>query len=259
MTIISVPGVFLSFALLIPPLAAMFWFKVPLARDAVFAVARMILQLLFVGVYLGVIFEYNNPWLTALWIGVMMSTTDLAVLRGAGLRFKVLGAPLLLAIAIGTVVSAGYILVVVLQSSPFGEARITLPICGMLLGNCLNSSIIGLRAFYGSIRAEEKRFLFSISQGATLHEALNPYLSRAICESTVPLIASMASTGLVALPGMMTGVILGGASPVEAVKYQLLILLGIFSSTVLTVVCAVLLSIRKAFTPFGLLRSDVFR
>lgn len=258
MTIISIPGVCLSFALLIPPLAAMLWFKVPMVRDTVSAVARMILQLFFVGVYLGVIFRYNNPWLTASWVGIMILTADLSVLRGAGLRFRILGVPMLVSIVIGTIVSAGYILVAVLFSSPFGDARITLPLCGMILGNCLKSNVIGLRAFYGAIRAEEKRFLFAMSQGAALHEALRPYLARAMRESTAPMIASMVSTGLVSLPGMMTGVIIGGASPVEAVKYQLVIILGIFCSTVVTVVCAVLLSIRTAFTPFGLLRSDVF-
>lgn len=254
---ISITGLLLSFALIAPPLVAMLWFKVPLVRETLWALLRMTVQLLFVGLYLGVIFKQNNPWLTTAWVVVMLIAADFSILRGSGLRFARFGLPLLLSLAFGTILSVDYILTAVLFVPSFADTRIVIPLCGMILGNCLNSNVIGLRAFYGAIRKEENRFLFMLAQGATLGEAVRPYLGRAIRESAAPMVATMMSTGLVALPGMMTGVIVGGASPAEAVKYQLIVLLGIFCAAVITVVCSVLFSIRTTFTPFGTLRSDV--
>lgn len=254
---ISISGLLLSFFLIVPPLAAMLWFKVPLVQETLLALVRMVVQLFFVGLYLGVIFKQNNPWLTTAWIVIMLFATDFSILRGSGLRFARFGLPLLVSLSFGTILSLGYILTAVLFVPPFADARIAIPLCGMILGNCLKSNVVGLRAFYGTIRNEEKRFLFMLAQGATLNEAVRPYLGKAIRESAAPMVATMLSTGLVSLPGMMTGVIIGGASPAEAVKYQFIVLLGIFCATVITVVCTVLLSIRTAFTPFGTLRSDV--
>jgi len=69
----------------------------------------------------------------------------------------------------------------------------------------------------------------------------------------------MATMGVVSLPGMMTGVILGGSDPATAIKYQIAIMLAIFSGTAITVTAAVYLTLYKSFTPFGLLDKEIFR
>jgi putative ABC transport system permease protein len=71
--------------------------------------------------------------------------------------------------------------------------------------------------------------------------------------------ATMATIGLVALPGMMTGVILGGASPVVAIKYQIAIMIAIFSGTSITVALGIYLTTQKGFTPYGPLDRSIFR
>ncbi|HDG98995.1 MAG TPA: ABC transporter permease, partial [Desulfobacterales bacterium] len=70
---------------------------------------------------------------------------------------------------------------------------------------------------------------------------------------------TIATIGLVALPGMMTGVILGGANPVTAIKYQIAIMIAIFTGTAITVVLGILMTIRSSFTPYGVLDVDSFR
>jgi len=255
---VSFWGLVLSFGLLAPPLAAMLWLRLPLVRETVLSTIRMVLQLLFVGLYLGVVFRYDNLYLTLGWLAAMLLVADASILRGGSLRFSRLCLPLLGSLVLGTLVSAGYILALVLFEVPFVHAQTSIPLCGMILGNCLKADVIGLRQFYGGIRTHEKRFHLALAQGATLNEAVRPYLADALHAALAPLVATMASTGLVALPGMMTGVILGGLSPVEAVKYQLVILLGILCGTAVTVVSAVLLSMRAAFTPYGLLDETIF-
>jgi putative ABC transport system permease protein len=74
-----------------------------------------------------------------------------------------------------------------------------------------------------------------------------------------PTVASMATIGLVALPGMMTGVILGGAGPVIAIKYQIAIMIAIFSGTAITLVVAIRATMTTSFTEYGILDKTVFK
>jgi len=75
----------------------------------------------------------------------------------------------------------------------------------------------------------------------------------------MPTVATMSTIGLVSLPGMMTGVIMGGADPMTAIKYQIAIMIAIFSGTAITVVLAILMTIKGSFTPFGILDRHAFK
>ena len=81
------------------------------------------------------------------------------------------------------------------------EARYLIVIGGMVLGNVLSGNIVGLTHFYGSIRDQEQRFLYYLGNGATLSEALRPHLREALIRAIRPRIASLATMGIVALPG----------------------------------------------------------
>jgi len=129
----------------------------------------------------------------------------------------------------------------------------------MVLGNCLRADIVGLSRFLDSLRKQEKPFLQALAQGATLAEAVRPHVRDALQAALAPTVATIATIGLVSLPGMMTGVILAGADPMSAVKYQMVIMLAIFSGTALTLVLALRLALRTAFTAYGLLDESVFR
>jgi len=139
------------------------------------------------------------------------------------------------------------------------EAQYVIPVGGMILGNCLRANIVGLRDFYQSIRRDEKAFQLVLAQGATLREAIRPYLSASFQSAVSPTIATMMTIGLVSLPGMMTGVILGGNDPMLAIKYQIGIMIAIFTGTAITVPTAVILTLRRSFSGYGVLRSEIFR
>jgi putative ABC transport system permease protein len=128
---------------------------------------------------------------------------------------------------------------------------------GMILGNCLSGNVVGLERFYSALRRNEAEYLTFLLLGATRDEAIAPYFRDAVRAALNPTIAGMATMGLVALPGMMTGQILGGSEPWLAVKYQIAIMLAIFASTTLAVYLNLKLSIRKAFNELDVLRSDI--
>lgn len=254
---ISIPYLVACYALLAFPLAAILWLKTPILGRTITALVRMTVQLLLVGAYLHVVFMGNQLWLTGLWLLVMIFVADLSIVRGCGVPIRRFLVPMLIALATGTAIPLLYLTGVALQRSNLLDAQYAIPLGGMILGNCLRADIIGLKSFYHSLRHNECAYLQALAQGASLQEAIRPFLRDALRDALAPTIATMATIGLVSLPGMMTGVILGGNAPMTAVKYQIAIMLAIFSGTAITVVLGILLTVRQSFTPLGTLCDDV--
>jgi len=252
-------GLAAGYALLIIPFAVLLWARIPMLGQLAVSLVRMTVQLLFVGLYLQVVFQLNNPWLNSLWLLVMITVADVSIVRGAGLSLRRLAMPLFAALLAGTAIPLLYFVGVILFHTHLLEARFVIPIGGMILGNCLRADIIGMRRFYHSIRRGGKVFNQQLAEGATLAEATRPYLRLALHEALAPTVATMATIGLVSLPGMMTGVILGGAEPSVAVMYQIAIMIAIFTGTSMTVLLAIQLSRKTAFDAYGLIRRDIFR
>lgn len=248
-----------GYLMALAPLAIMLWYGVPMVGRTLIALARMAAQLLFVGLYLSVVFEMDRAWLTLVWLLVMVAVADLSVLRGSKLRWQRSGAILFLALTAGTIAPMVLITGVLLAGPGTLEAQYAIPIGGMILGNCLRADIVGVSRFFDALRQREKPFLLSLSQGASLNEAVRPYVREAFEAALSPTVATIATIGLVSLPGMMTGVILAGADPIEAIEYQMLIMLAILSGTALTLWLAFWFLLRVAFTRYGLLDEGLFR
>ncbi len=248
-----------AYGLLLFPLAIFLWHGVPMIGETFAAILRMTAQLLFVGFYLQVVFRWNNPWINTAWMLVMVIVADASIVRGCGLRARRFAAPLALSLLAGVLAPLLLFVLVLLRPTPLLDARLVIPIAGMILGNCLRADIVGISGFYAAIRKREKVWLQSLADGARIHEAIQPFLREALRAALMPTIATMATMGIVSLPGMMTGVILGGADPVTAIKYQIAIMLAIFSGTSITVILAVYLTLRSSFTPFGVLDESIFK
>ncbi|MEQ1529321.1 MAG: ABC transporter permease, partial [Methylococcales bacterium] len=153
--------------------------------------------------------------------------------------------------------STGYLLVLVIQPSHFYDARYLVPLAGMILGNCLQNNVITLERFFSAVRRNENEYATFLMLGATRWEAVRPYFRDAVKAAINPTIAGMSTMGLVSLPGMMTGQILGGSEPWLAVKYQIAIMICIFTSATVASIINLKLSISIAFNAFDVLRDDV--
>ena len=248
-----------GYLLLIPAVAILLYLRVPILKETGIAVVRMTLQLLFVGLYLQVVFRLNNPWLNLAWLLVMVGVADGSILRGCRLSLRRFVAPLFIALLVGTAIPVLAFVGPILQRPNWLDAQYVIPLAGMVLGNCLRADIIGLKHFYEGILKSEKAYHQSLAQGASLHEAVHPYFRDALQAALLPTVATMATIGLVALPGMMTGVILGGADPFTAIKYQIAIMIAIFTGTAMTVFLAIRLTLRNSFTAYGILNRSLFR
>ncbi len=248
-----------SLILLIFPVSFILWYKTKMLSTMTIAIIRMIAQLLFVGAYLHFVFALNNIFVTLAWLIVMTTVADFSIINHCDMKLRYFWRPMLIALTIGIITPMLVFTLLVINSPNLFEARLVIPITGMLLGNCLQANIVGLNAFFEQIRRDENRYMITLAQGATFKEALHSYISDALKMSLKPTIASMATIGLVTIPGMMTGLILGGASPIEAVKYQIGIMIAIFSGTSLTVLIGLKLTIKSSFYSNGLLNKTRFK
>ncbi|HDR16964.1 MAG TPA: ABC transporter permease [Desulfobacteraceae bacterium] len=247
------------YLLLAVPLGIIVWQRIPMLGRTLIAVARMTLQLLFVGFYLQFIFDLNNPRVTGAWVLVMIAVADVSIVRGSNLLLKRLAGGLFLALLTGTAVPLMVFVFLLLEGQAALHAQYVIPICGMILGNCLRADIIGIRTFYESLKKGEKVYHLALAQGASMKEALSPFIRDACQAALAPTVATISTIGLVSLPGMMTGVILGGGNPMTAIKYQIAIMIAIFTGTALTVILAIHLTAINNFTAGGILDRGLFQ
>lgn len=250
----------IGFTILVIPAGILWKFKTGLNKKLALATFRMTLQLLFVGYYLEYLFEYDNPWINVGWILIMVIVADFATIDRSELqRKKSLLLPIFGATFLGIIVIDIFFLELVIQLPKLLAAQYTIPITGMVLGNCLRSNVIGINAFYYSLNEHQERYRFYLASGATRNEALLPFFGEALKKSANPTLASMATIGLVSLPGMMTGQILSGSSPLTAIKYQIMIMLAIFSGTILSVYLGIKFSNYSVFNERDVLDKSIFK
>ena len=252
-------GLLLGYLLLLFPLAFILFYRVKLLKPLTISVVRLTVQLLLVGLYLQLVFKLNAWWLNILWLVVMLAVADVSLVNSSRLKLRPFLFPIFVSLAIGTGIPLVYLLGVILRLPNLMDARYFIPVAGMILGNSLRADIVGLSTFYSSLHTGEKSYLLALSQGAALKEAVRPFLQKAYTASLAPTIATMATIGIVSLPGMMTGIILGGTDPFVAIKYQIAIMMAIFSGTAVAVILGILLTLKTSFDRFGVLDPEVLK
>jgi len=256
---IGTVGLLLGYVLLIVPMAFILYYRVKLLKPLTVSVVRLTLQLLLVGLYLQVVFRLNAWWLNVLWLILMLVAADISLVNSSRLKLRPFLLPVFVSLVIGTGAPLIYMLGVIVRLPNLMDARYFIPISGMITGNSLRADIVGLSSFYSSLHSQEKVFLSALAQGASLSEAVRPFLQKAYTASLAPTIATMATIGIVALPGMMTGIILGGTDPFVAIKYQIAIMMAIFSGSALAVILGILLTLRSSFDRYGILKPEIFK
>jgi putative ABC transport system permease protein len=232
-----------------------------LERQLAIATLRMIVQLAVVGVVLTTLFAQVSLLWTGLAALVMILFAGREIMarqerRLAGLWSYGLGTSCMLVAA--TLVTL-FALTTQLNPEPWYHPRYALPLLGMILGNTMTGISLGLHTLTSGLVRERAAVEARLALGATRHEAVLPVTRAALRSALMPIINSMAATGLVALPGMMTGQILAGAEPAQAVRYQLLIMFLIAGSTGLGLSSAVLGGVYRLTDHRHRLRPDRLR
>lgn len=255
---ISICSMLLAFLLLVVPVVLSRVYGLGLIKTLFISAARMTVQLVLIGLFLKYLFLWNNAFVNLLWLMVMILVAVFSAIRGSSMKPGRVLVPVFISFAIATFAVIFYINVFVIRLEYVFDARYLIVLGGMLLGNSLRGNIVGIDTFYKNLKKDTKKYRYVLSLGASKNEAVRPYTKESVRLALKPTLASMATIGIVALPGMMTGVILGGASPEVAIKYQMLIMVCIVVSTVISVFLTILMTSRVCFTKYGTLREDIF-
>lgn len=254
---ISYLSLFLYLLLIVVPIVIFILLKLRLIWSLLIAVLRMIVQLAFVAIYLEYIFKWNHILINVGWVLIMILVANWSILKQSGLKFKIFALFTGMAYLFSVLFSI-ITLFIVFDAKSLFSARYLIPIGGMILGNILRGNIVALDRFYHSLRNREEEYIYYIFLGAYRTEALLPFIREALKAAISPFIATVAIMGLVALPGMMTGQILGGASPVVAIQYQVMIMIAIFVTSTLSTLLGILSSILPAFDSHDRLKKHIF-
>ncbi len=248
---ISWLNLILGYLLLIIPVMIFRYYQTGMIKPMLISMLRMSLQLFLVGLYLKYLFRLNNPWINIAWVLIMILVTAYTIVSRTRLPRRLLFIPVFLALILSISLVDLFLLGVVLKLDFIFEARYLIPLTGMLIGNSLNNTVIGVDHFYNCIRQQQNTYRFALANGASQSEAVHIFIRDSIRKAMNPTIASTAVMGIVSLPGMMTGQILGGSDPSVAIKYQILIMIMIFVSSLVTLWLSILFCNRKAFDKFG--------
>lgn len=242
---------FLSLAI---PLWVFLYFQIKLVKDLFISTVRMVLQLFLVAAYLEWIFRLNNAWVNSFWVIVMVLVGAFTVMKRVDLEWRVYLLPLILAGLVSMIIVDAFFIGAVIRLDYFFDARYFIPISGMVLGNSLNHNIVGLNTYFGGLKQKKELYYFLLTNSGSRRQAILPFVRESLVKALNPLLATMSVIGLISLPGMMTGQILGGASPVTAIKYQVMIMLAIFVGNTLMLILSILFSGRYLFDSYGNLK-----
>ena len=252
----TTPGfteVFISLVLVLLAIVISRYWRIPVAKDMAFGSVRAFAQLVAVGYALKFIFDLKSPWLILLALMVMITVGA----HAAAGRIKDVKRPFLItvtAMTVGSLVTIGIMLAARIISF---EARYIIPLGGMIIGNSMNASALSADRISSDLKSNRLAIESSLALGKSWRVASAKYIRNSATAGMMSMLNFMKTVGIVALPGAMTGMILAGAEPLEAVLFQIVVAYMLLSAVTITSVMAVELTVRRFFTRCHQLQQDV--
>lgn len=231
------------------------WKKLGLEKEIAWGTVRGTIQLFLVGYVLQYVFNTKNSLFTLLIVAIMIvvAATN-AANRAKGLKGVLIR--IIIAITATELVTMGVLIGLhIIAATP----KYVIPVTGILMGNAMIVSGLFLNHMDREIQASRGEIETLLAYGATTKQAIQAAIKRSVKTSMIPTIDNMKTVGLVQLPGMMTGMIVAGADPIVAVRYQLLIMIIISASAAITSIVLSSLSYGLWFTKDLRLSQPVYR
>jgi len=223
--------------------------KLELTRRLLWASVRTVVQLLLVGHILAWVFQFDRWYLVIGLMTLMTIIAGLAASRRGGRTYRGMRADGMLSIWLSSWLVTMAALFVIIRIRPWYEPQYAIPILGMILGNTLTGVSLGLERMTEELIARRDQVDLLLSLGATRWEAARLPARQAIRAGMIPTLNAMSVVGIVSLPGMMTGQVLAGQSPLQAVRYQIVIMFLIAAASALGTTLAVLACYWRLFSP----------
>lgn len=235
--------------------------RLGLGRSLFLAALRMTLQLLLIGFILRFLFEDYSLWMLALLSVIMILIAGREVLSRQ--KIKTTG-PYGYCVGVSSMFLSSFTitlfaLTAIIEVEPWYAPQYSIPLLGMLLGNTMTGISLSLDRLTTDIYQQRNVIEQRLYLGQTWKQATLLIRQNGMRTGMIPLVNSMAAAGVVSLPGTMTGQILGGSPPLEAVKYQILIFFLIGAGTGFGVIFAIWMTNRNLFDGRHRLRLERFK
>ncbi len=239
----------LAAALVVALAAITGWMGLGLTRGFLVAGVRTTVQLLLVGLVLKAVFANAQPLWIALIALFMLLVAGGEVMSRQKRRFAGwwgygMGS---LSMFISAFSITVFTLAVIIGNHPWYTPQYAIPLLGMMLGNTMTGIALSIDHLTGNAHRYKAVIETRLSLGETAQQAISDIRRESLRVGMIPTINAMAAAGVVSLPGMMTGQILAGTPPVEAVKYQILIMFMVTATTGFGALAAIALGSRRLF------------
>ncbi len=230
-------------------------------RQVLWAALRMVVQLVAVGYLLRLVFAMRHPAVTVLLVVAMavIAAREIAARPERGFKGAVGLGISATGVAVATVVTVGLALTTAIRPHPWFDPRYAVPLAGIVLGSVLNAGSLTLDTFLTEARRERAAVEAQLALGVPYRSATAPMVRHAVRRGLLPVVNQMSAAGVITLPGIMTGQILAGADPLEAVKYQILLMFLLAGASGLTALSIVSLAARRLTDARQRLRLDRLR
>jgi len=220
-----------------------------ITKKLLIAAIRTTVQLLLIGVVLKVLFANANLYWILLMSAIMLLVAGREVMsrqqrRISGLWGYLLGTGSMFVAAFA---SSLFALLFVVGNEPWYTPQYAIPLLGMMLGNTMNGVALGLDRLTQSVWQQRASIEAKLALGYEWRHAIRDIVRDSVRVGMMPIINAMAAAGIVSLPGMMTGQILAGTEPFEAVKYQIMIMFMITAGTGFATIIATHAGARRMF------------
>lgn len=240
---INISSMLVSSVLVLVSLFFAYFQKLKLEKEIIISVIRAIIQLVIIGYLLNYIFGMKSPiFTTFLLVFMTFNASNNAAKRGKGVKNGVLIA--FISIAVGSIST---ITILVLSGVIKYEAYQIIPVGGMIISNSMVALGLSFKQMSSAFKNKREEVETKLSLGADILPSSIEIIRDSIKTGMLPTIDSTKTLGIVSLPGMMTGLILAGTSPVNAIKYQIIVAFMLLSTTAISSFLACYMSYRNFF------------
>jgi len=231
--------------------------RLDLERRLAVAAVRTVVQLLIIGYVLKWVFRIDSPWVLLPVLAFMVFVAARAAVQRAGRRYPRANWDTFVTLVLCGVLTTFVVTEAVIGVTPWYKPQYVIPLLGMILGNGLTGISLCLDQLLTALSEHQDEVEMELAHGATRWEAARDVVREAVRRGMIPIINSMTVVGLVSLPGMMTGQILAGNPPLQAVQYQIVVMFMIAAATSMGCIGAAMLAYRRLFNARHQLRSEL--
>ncbi len=238
----------IALILILIPIGISFQNRLGIEKEIVIGTIRTFIQLVAIGYLLKYIFTMRKWYVILLMIFIMAIVAGYNAVRRQKKKVKGLFPITTFSIFLGAFVAMFSLIFLILGVKPWYEPQYLIPISGMMLGNAMNAAALVVDRLMADAKSRRWEIEASLALGASPLKAVKPLLQDAARTAMMPTINAMMVVGIVQLPGMMTGQIIGGVAPEQSVRYQIIIMYMLATSVTISCISMLYLFYKKLFT-----------